>query len=208
MNFKPLISIIIPTYNRGYCVGNAIKSAINQTYKNLEIIVIDDGSNDNTNEVVESFKDNRIKFYKHKINKGTLAAKNTGFDIAKGDFIGVLDSDDELFPDAIETLVKILKDFNGDIGTVLCNCVNSIDGSFTGKGVTESGFLNYCDYLGGKISGDFWGLVSRDVLGNNRFNEELRRGFERILWLKLWKKAKVYYIHKCLKLNRIGEKDH
>ena len=77
---NPTVSVIIPTYNRANLVGRAIKSVLNQTYQNLEIIVVDDGSTDNTEEAIEEFQkqDKRIKYIKHERNMGGLAARNTG----------------------------------------------------------------------------------------------------------------------------------
>ncbi len=91
---NPLISVILPTYNRGYIVERAIKSVLNQTYKNLELIIVDDGSTDNTEEIVKSIEDKRIIFLKHKKNKGASSARNTGIKNSKGEYISFIDSDD------------------------------------------------------------------------------------------------------------------
>lgn len=92
-----MISVIIPTYNREKLISRALESVVNQTYKDIEIIVIDDNSNDNTEEVVREYikRYNFIKYIKHNINKGGSSARNTGIKAAKGDFIAFLDSDDE-----------------------------------------------------------------------------------------------------------------
>jgi len=75
---KPLISIIIPTYNREKTIGRAIKSAVAQTYPNLEVIVVDDGSTDNSKNAVKQLKDKRIAYVSHKTNLGASAGRNTG----------------------------------------------------------------------------------------------------------------------------------
>jgi len=96
MNEKnPTVSVIIPTYNRAHTIGRAIKSVLNQTYQDFEIIVVDDGSTDNTEEVVKSFRDKRIRYIQHKKNKGAAAARNTGIKSAKGKYIAFQDSDDD-----------------------------------------------------------------------------------------------------------------
>jgi len=101
----PLISVIIPTYNRAHTIKVAIDSVLAQTYKNWEIIVSDDGSVDNTKEVVESYNDNRIKYFKKK-NGGPSSALNFGISHASGKWIMYLDSDDEIMPACMSTMIE------------------------------------------------------------------------------------------------------
>ncbi len=111
MNIKnPLVSVVIPTYNRGYRIERAINSVLAQTYKNFEIIIVDDGSTDNTKKVVEKYlkTDERIKYF-YQENKGVCAARNTAMKLANGDYIIPLDSDNELFLIFLKTLLKGLK---------------------------------------------------------------------------------------------------
>lgn len=93
---NPLISVVIPTYNSAKFLTKAVSSVIDQTYKNFEIIIVDDCSNDDTEEVIKAFGLNKhnIKYLKHAENKGTSAAKNTGIIVAKGEFLAFLDADD------------------------------------------------------------------------------------------------------------------
>ena len=88
------VSVIIPTYNRGYCIKRAVESVLNQTYKNLEVVVVDDGSTDNTEEVVSSVNDERVRFVKMPQNGGPAAARNFGVKNARYDIIAFHDSDD------------------------------------------------------------------------------------------------------------------
>src|SRR5580704_3101162 len=89
------VSVIIPAFNRGYIIAEAVQSVLDQTYAHIEeIIVVDDGSTDNTAAVVRSFKDRRIRVIQHATNRGVAAARNTGLDVARGDLISFLDSDD------------------------------------------------------------------------------------------------------------------
>jgi len=99
---RPIVSVIIPTYNRAHLVGRAIRSVLNQTYQDFEIIVVDDGSTDNTEEVVKSFNDPRIRYIRHEKNRGGSAARNTGIRAARGEYIAFLDSDDEWLPKKLE----------------------------------------------------------------------------------------------------------
>ena len=99
---RKTVSVVIPTYNRGYCIKRSIESVINQTYPVSEIIVVDDGSTDNTKEIVESIKDNRIKYYMTEENRGAGAARNYGVSGADSEYIAFHDSDDICFENRIE----------------------------------------------------------------------------------------------------------
>src|SRR4051812_30982953 len=94
----PLISVIIPCYNHGSYLAEAIDSILTQTYQYFEIIVVDDGSTDNTRAVAESYK--AVK-YVYRNNKGLSAARNTGIDHSNGEYLVFLDADDWLFPNAL-----------------------------------------------------------------------------------------------------------
>lgn len=96
-----IISIVIPTYNRYNIVGRAVKSCLAQTYDNIEIIVVDDGSADDTERVIKAFKDPRIIYIRHTENKGVAVARNTGIAKARGRYIAFLDSDDEFGPEKL-----------------------------------------------------------------------------------------------------------
>lgn len=100
---NPLISVIIPLYNKEHCVKQTILSVLNQTYEKFELIVVDDGSTDNSYEEVKSIKDDRIKLIR-KENGGVSAARNYGVDYSIGEWILFLDADDILFPNCIESL--------------------------------------------------------------------------------------------------------
>ncbi|EKS08087.1 glycosyltransferase family 2 protein [Leptospira santarosai] len=105
---EPLISVIIPSYNRATDLKRAIRSVINQSYKNWELIVVDNSSSDNTDDVVTSFQNPRITLLKIK-NHGVIAAsRNLGFKNAKGEFIALLDSDDWWKPKKLEFAVDAL----------------------------------------------------------------------------------------------------
>ena len=100
MTPTPKVSVIIPTYNRGAFITNAINSVLAQSFKDYEVLVIDDGSTDNTPEVLQPYLD-KIK-YIHQENSGVSAARNAGIRQAQGEWIAFLDSDDEWFPDYLE----------------------------------------------------------------------------------------------------------
>ena len=91
---KSTVSVVIPTYNRAYIVGRSIQSVLSQSYLDFELIVVDDGSTDNTEEIVMNFKDNRLKYIQHKENQGISAARNTGIKASHGEYIAFQDRHD------------------------------------------------------------------------------------------------------------------
>ena len=104
---EPLVSVIMPVYNRIGIVKHAIDSVLKQSYKNFELIIIDDGSTDGTVELIESMinKDDRIKFMKHKENKGVCKSRNDGLELAEGEYIFYLDSDNTWKKEYLKTMV-------------------------------------------------------------------------------------------------------
>ncbi len=114
---KPLVSVIIPNYNYARFLGAAIDSVLAQTYENFEIIVVDDGSSDNTVEVVEAYG-NRIKFCPQK-NQGSATARNNGVKPSSGEFIAFLDADDIWLPEKLEKQVAKLSE-DEEFGLVHC----------------------------------------------------------------------------------------
>ena len=113
---EKLVSVIIPAYNIEDYIGRCLDSIISQTYKNLEIIVVDDGSRDHTGEILDNYakKDRRIKVI-HKENGGVSSARNKGIEAAEGDYIGFIDGDDLIEPEMYKTLVDLLEEENADI---------------------------------------------------------------------------------------------
>nr|WP_315190326.1 glycosyltransferase family 2 protein [uncultured Flavobacterium sp.] len=103
---KPLVSIIIPTYNRAHLISETLDSIIDQTYKNWECIVVDDGSTDYTEKVIAHYmkKDNRFQYYHRPADrqKGANSCRNHGFELCKGEFIKWFDSDDFMYPDLLQ----------------------------------------------------------------------------------------------------------
>lgn len=110
-----LVSILMPVYNSGTFVHSAIESVIAQTYKNWELLCVDDGSSDNSVEILRSYvsKDSRIKYFTQE-NKGPLLARRLGFENSLGDYIIYLDSDDEYSPDNLESLVSRIQETDAD----------------------------------------------------------------------------------------------
>jgi glycosyltransferase involved in cell wall biosynthesis len=137
-----IVSVIMPTYNRAKTIERAINSVLNQSYAKIELIIIDDGSSDNTSEILNRFNDPGIRIFKHEKNKGVTAAKNTGLNNIHGEWFTILDSDDEIVPDAIETMISIPLYFDKSITAVTCNCLDTSENEFAGKGLTKDQYLD------------------------------------------------------------------
>ena len=110
-----MISVIIPTYNRSEELLRAIESVRSQTYKNIEIIIVDDGSTDSTEKTVKEINDSRIVYIRHKCNKGACAARNTGIIRARGEYIAFQDSDDRWHETKLEKEIEALQRNDADI---------------------------------------------------------------------------------------------
>ena len=109
----PPVSIVIPAYNEEATIGQAIESALDQTYPNTEVIVVDDGSTDNTAKMVSNFSygyPDRVKLIRHEKNIGKFEALNSGMEVAKGEYIYHMDADGYLAPDNVEKMISAFKD--------------------------------------------------------------------------------------------------
>lgn len=204
MNANPLVSIIIATYNRGETLGRAIESVLKQTYTNLEVIIVDDGSTDNTREVLLKYQDDRIRIFLHEKNKGVTAAKNTGLNNIRGEWFSTLDSDNEIIPEAIESMLSIPYSKDPKVDWVVCNCIDSVTGKYTVKEFNNDQYLSIQDRF--KVKGELWSILKTSLLGDSRYNENLP-GYESTLWFALYEKAFRYYIHKGFQIYHTEGKD-
>jgi glycosyltransferase involved in cell wall biosynthesis len=114
------VTVIIRAYNRAYIIKDAIASALAQTHKDMDVLVVDDASTDNTQQIVEALGDPRISYVRHSQNRGVSGAANTGIKTAKGDATALLDSDDLWKPDMLETLAGFLERHES-AGAVFCD---------------------------------------------------------------------------------------
>ncbi len=168
-----LISVIVPVYKVEKYLKKCIDSIINQTYKNLEIILIDDGSPDNSGKICDEYaeKDKRIRVI-HKINEGVSAARNLGINICSGKYVAFVDSDDWISEDYYEVLYKNLIETNADIATVTYNVVredNTIIDNDENLKISSGEIITY--------SGS---EIMRELM--------LQKTIKNFLWLKLYKK--------------------
>ena len=121
---KPVVSIYMPVFNAQNYLTDSIESVLNQTYGNLEFIIIDDGSSDNSWKIIRSYarKDNRIRAYKNKINLGVSLNSNIAISLSRGQFLARMDADDISFPDRLEKQLQYLKK-NPDVVAVGGQCI-------------------------------------------------------------------------------------
>ena len=116
----PLVSVIIPTYNRIDTLPRSMESVLRQTYGNLELIVVDDGSTDGTEEYVKGMADGRIRYVKGDGNRGPAAARNMGVRLAQGEYVAFQDSDDKWHLDKLEKQMRLLLD--SELGNDMVYC--------------------------------------------------------------------------------------
>lgn len=115
---KPTVSVVIPTYNREKVLGRAIHSVLNQTFEDIELIVVDDCSIDGTKELIDGLEDPRVMYIRLETNQGSAAARNTGINAARGEFIAFQDSDAEWMPDKLEKQMNVFFSAKNDVNVV------------------------------------------------------------------------------------------
>jgi glycosyltransferase involved in cell wall biosynthesis len=185
-NQTPLVSVVIPTHNRANLIGRAISSALAQDYENLEILVIDDGSTDNTPDVVSGY--DSVRYVRLDTNRGGSAARNHGIRIAKGELVAFLDSDDEWLPTKVSRQVALMLS-SPETGAVYCR-------HFSEYEATGHRFEEFPPIYRGAIRSVLLSgrcprtvslfLVRRDALiGVGGFDEELAGFQDTDLWIRL-----------------------
>jgi len=190
-----MVSIVMATHDRAATISRAITSVLRQTYADWELIVVDDGSTDATQGVLQQFTDARVRVLTHPENRGVCAAKNTGLDSIRGAWFTTLDSDDEIMPDALEAMLEYAQRTHAT--AITCNCRDSTTGRFTGEGPAADGPLS--PEATAKCRGEFWGLTRTSLLGDLRFDERLP-GHEDTVWFLINRKARRYYLHRALRV--------
>ena len=194
-----MISIIIPTYARPTNLVSAIKSAVNQTYKNIEIIVVDDNGlgtpqQKATELLLKNYIDNNvIKYIKHDINKNGSAARNTGFAQSKGEYIAYLDDDDEFLPTKLQCQLTVLQTLDKTWGGCYCNTtLIDKDGNKTVYPCQKSGDLTVDMLLEKAFFNTSTLLLRRDVIEElHGFDESYQRHQDWEFLIRFFRKYKL-----------------
>jgi glycosyltransferase involved in cell wall biosynthesis len=203
-NKKPLVSVIIPIYNSEKYVSKCIESIINQSYENIEILLINDGSTDKSSEICDAYgiKDDRVKVI-HKQNEGVSSARNLGIDEANGEYVSFVDSDDWLVPMAFENIVNCIIMEQVDavifeyfvenyIGNKIHNTYTELYGPMNSEKAIETTISPVNRFVWSKV-------FSRDIIGNTRFDTTIHFGEDTLFTALVMDKANsVYYLSRPL----------
>lgn len=200
MSTKKLVSIITPTYNCAPYIGDTIKSVLAQTYSNWEMIIVDDCSSDNTKEIVESFNDERIKYYCLEKNSGAAVARNMALRMAKGKWIAFLDSDDLWKPDKLECQIHFMEERGYAFSYHL---YDEIDEDSNPLGITVSGIpeVRKFDMFACCWPGCLSVMYDAEIIGLIQI-KNIKKNNDTALWLKVIKKSNCYLLNKNLALYR------
>lgn len=189
------ISVIVPTYNTERYIGTCIESLINQTYENIEIILIDDGSLDDSGKICDMYakKDSRIRVL-HIKNQGVSVARNIGIDSSKGDYIAFVDSDDYVEPTYFKSMVEAM---SSNIDIVICGVTNICGKKIKIDYPNSPCFFtiddlkrNYDAYM--PINGPFCKLYRRELVGEIRFEKNIVMGEDFLFNLKYFSMCKNF----------------
>lgn len=198
-NLEDLITVIIPVYNAEKYIAECLESLINQTYKNLEIIVINDGSKDNSGTICDQYKekDSRIQVI-HKENGGVSLARNSGLEIAKGKYIAFVDGDDYLDKEYFEKMLKILKEKQVDI--VLCGFNRVYDNNIEKVTKGKSLIMNKEEFLtdilnvqggAGIVHSKLW---KKEVIQGTNFDKNIKIGEDSYFCIQAVKNVNNVYV--------------
>lgn len=191
-----LVSIIMPSFNTGQFIKDSIESVLNQTYSNWELIIVDDGSIDNTEEIVSKFDDERIIFIKNDINYGAAFCRNTALKLARGKWIAFLDSDDLWDSSKLDLQIAFMKENNYCFSYTEYSLIDEksqpCDKFFSGPNkITKTGMYNYC------WPGCLTVMYNAEEVGLIQI-ENIRKHNDYAIWLKICKKHNCYLFKQCL----------
>ncbi len=194
----PKISVIMPVYNAEKYLREAIDSILSQTYGDFEFIIIDDGSKDSSPDIVRSYTDNRIKFYINEHNMGVAATLNRGLDLAEGEYIARMDSDDISMPDRFKKQVEYL-DSNLDVGVLGCSIETF------GEGLEPSVYISPSSKQGFKADLFFASclahpsvMIRKSAMGDHRYEEDYNGLEDYVLWWRIARNHNIYSLKEVL----------
>ena len=191
----PVVSVIIPSYNRGYCIARCLRSVLNQSFTDFEIIVVDDASSDDTRAQVLSIADSRIRYLAHDVNQGGAVARNSGIRIAAGEFIAFLDSDDDWQPDKLSKQLENMQRLGTRCGLsyTWLSCVND-EGTETLRINPEIDGECFEEMLVSNFIGTFSNIVVRKslLIEVGALDESFRSCQDWDLFIRLTRHASVH----------------
>ncbi len=185
MNNIPLVSIITPSYNSEKYIKETIESVLTQSYKNWEIIIVDDASSDNATQIVDEYvkKDSRVKLIKLKQNRGPANARNRAIKKASGKYIAFLDSDDIWLPTKLEKQIEFLQENNLVITYSAYETMDEDSKYINTRNIQKS--ITYKDMLKSNHIGNLTGIYDVDFFGKITMKEHGHEDY--ILWLEILK---------------------
>ncbi len=205
----PKVSVIIPTHNRAQMLKRAVDSVLAQTYQDFEVIVVSDGSTDNTDEVVSSYIDPRIVYSKHGKSRGASAARNTGIRASRGKFVAFLDDDDEWLPHKLELQVPVIEKSSSEVGLVYAWMEYFENGKSTGirsPKIKGNIFVKMLERQA--ISGCPTIIMKKKVVDKvGFFDENLPRGNDGDYWRRVCKHYYVDFVPEVLVEVHTGHRD-
>ncbi len=196
----PLVSVIIPVYNGPEGLARAIKSVLDQTYPNFELIIVDDYSTDPIEPTVKKFSDVRIQYHRHAQNKGASGARNTGMRLSKGKFLAFLDSDDEFLPERLEIQVNEFGRLPEDVGLIISNLGNlkKENCPYVSPGIA-SGYVESSAFPGSIFSPPSSWMLRKDIITRvGFFDEEIRVIEDADYFVRVLEQARIYYLKDIL----------
>jgi glycosyltransferase involved in cell wall biosynthesis len=190
----PFFSIVIPTFNRAHVIEKAIQSVINQTFTDWELIIIDDGSKDNTTAVIGKFKNDKIK-YNYQKNTERSKARNNGIELAKGKYICFLDSDDEYCAHHLNSFYKFIEANAYPKGLIFSNPIVIHNGNETKEAVAKFDCKESLAYiLTNSIIPDRV-CIHREVFKVYQFNPKVYIGEDTILWSQITNTFPMWHLN-------------
>ncbi len=190
----PKVSVLLTVYNGEKYVADAIDSILKQTFSDFEFIIINDGSTDKTESIIKSIKDKRIKFINNQENNGRVAVLNQGLDIAKGEYVALIDADDVALPQRFECQVKFL-DENPDVG-VVGTAIQMFGTRKNGKKVYYKSDITALDVLFSSPVANPTVMMRRDVIETCqlRYREEYKHAEDYDFWTQAIKYTRIVNI--------------
>lgn len=182
-----IVSIIMPAFNSSKTIRDSINSVISQTYQNWELLVINDCSSDNTAEIVSEYADGRIKLIDKKKNEGVALARNSGLDLAGGDYVAFLDSDDRWLPNKLELQLDLIK--KNDVDVVFGSYYRFNDSGILNMVIVPEGIKTYHDLIKGNFIGNLTGLYNFKKF--NKVRQKKIGAEDFLFWLEIFADTQV-----------------